>query len=91
MPLRQRNEPEGSAIFDTSPSGIQRQMGRAIERAINPPKVKVQKPMPRIVDEAYEGDPFLKLIEFDGSYYVLNEAAMIEYEVTHPIFLWESA
>ena len=31
----------------------------------------------RIVDRAYQGDPFLTLVESDGKYYVINEAAFI--------------
>lgn len=31
----------------------------------------------RIVETAYRGDPFLTLVESDGKYYVLNEAALI--------------
>lgn len=31
----------------------------------------------RIVDTEYQGDPFLTLVESDGKYYVVNEAALI--------------
>jgi hypothetical protein len=33
---------------------------------------------PRVLDEAYQGDPFRMLVEFDGQRYVFDEAALIE-------------
>lgn len=33
---------------------------------------------PRIIDEAYRGDPFVKLVECNGKYYLFDEAALIE-------------
>jgi hypothetical protein len=35
---------------------------------------------PHVIDEQYQGDPFVKLIEFGGKRYVLNEARLIEAE-----------
>jgi hypothetical protein len=35
---------------------------------------------PRVIDEQYQGDPFVKLIEFGDMHYVLSEAAFIEAE-----------
>jgi hypothetical protein len=31
----------------------------------------------RVIDTEYQGDPFLTLVECDGKYYVINEAALI--------------
>jgi hypothetical protein len=35
---------------------------------------------PRIIDDCYQGDPFMKLIEAGGKRYLLSEAALIESE-----------
>jgi hypothetical protein len=63
------------AIFDAGPGALQRQLARLIDPPPTPPPS-----MPRIVDDHYQGDPFLTLIECGGQRYVLNEAALIEAE-----------
>jgi dUTPase len=35
---------------------------------------------PRIVDEQYRGDPFLKLVECGDKFYVVNETDLIAQE-----------
>jgi hypothetical protein len=65
---------DGWAIFDSGPSALQ----RLIERALEPPKPKPS--WPRVVNEALDGDPFVKVIECEGKRYRLDEAALIEAE-----------
>lgn len=33
---------------------------------------------PRVIDDQYNGDPFVKLIEVDDKRYLFNEASLIE-------------
>jgi hypothetical protein len=44
----------------------------------NPPRVR--RPLIRVVDEAYGGDPFMQILECGDKRYRLDEAAMIEAE-----------
>ena len=44
----------------------------------NPPQVR--RPLTRVVDEALDGDPFVKVVEVNGQRYRMDEGALVELE-----------